>query len=354
MVTAALDSRGCAVYHEHEMRKAMLWEPIGDGRVRCMLCAHRCLIADGKRGICMVRENRGGVLYTHVYGRIVSQAFDPIEKKPLFHFLPGAPALSIATVGCNFRCEFCQNYEISQYPREHDGAVLGEHVEPEEVVAQAKAAGAPIIAYTYTEPTVFFETAYDTARLAAREGIKNVFVSNGYLTREAAEEIAPVLHGINIDLKSFSDDFYRRHCGASLQPVLDTIERMVGLGVWVEVTTLVIPGWNDSGEELSWLAEFLRGVSPDIPWHISRFIPAYRVFDRPPTPLSTLRRAREIGLAAGLKYVYLGNVPGEGEDTRCPSCGEPLIRRHGFYVLENRLVEGRCPSCGEAIPGVWS
>jgi len=302
----------------------------------------------------MVRENRGGTLYSLVYGRIVSQALDPIEKKPLFHFLPGAPALSIATVGCNFHCDFCQNWEISQYPRERDGAVLGERLEPEGLVTQAKSAGASIIAYTYTEPTVFFELAYDTARLAAREGIRNVFVSNGYLTEEATREIAPYLHGINIDLKSFSDEFYRRRCGASLQPVLDTIERMVGLGVWVEVTTLLIPGWNDSSEELSWLAEFLRGVSQDIPWHISRFVPAYLATDRPPTPVSTLRRAREIGLEAGLKHVYLGNVPGEGEDTACPSCGALLIRRHGFYVLENRLSEGRCPDCGAEIAGVWS
>jgi len=332
----------------------MLWEPVGEGRVRCKLCAHRCQIAPGRRGLCMVRENRDGTLYTLVYDRIISQALDPIEKKPLFHFLPGSPALSIATVGCNFRCEFCQNWEISQYPREHEGAILGERIGPEELVAQAVSAGAPIIAYTYTEPTVFFELAYEAARLAAQRGIKNVFVSNGYMTEEAAREIAPYLDGINIDLKSFSDEFYRRHCGASLQPVLDTIERMVSLGVWVEVTTLVIPGWNDSEEELSWLAEFLRGVSPDIPWHISRFIPAYRVYDRPPTPVGTLRRAREIGLSAGLRYVYLGNVPGEGEDTQCPGCGAILIRRHGFYVMENRLQEGRCPDCGTEIAGRWS
>jgi len=336
------------------MQKAMLWELAGEGRVRCQLCAHRCLIPEGGRGRCAVRVNRAGTLYSLVYGRLVSQALDPIEKKPLFHFLPGAPALSIATVGCNFQCEFCQNWEISQYPREHDGAVLGERLTPQQLVAQAKSAGAPIIAYTYTEPTVFFELAYETARLAAQEGIRNVFVSNGYLSEEAAREISPYLHGINIDLKSFSDEFYRRHCGASLQPVLDTIERMVGLGVWVEVTTLVIPGWNDSSEELSWLAEFLRGVSPDIPWHISRFVPAFRAVDRPPTPVSTLRRARQIGLEAGLKFVYLGNVPGEGEETFCPGCGGLLIRRHGFYVLENRLSDGHCPDCGAEVPGVWT
>jgi pyruvate formate lyase activating enzyme len=301
----------------------------------------------------MVRENREGTLYTSVYDRIVSQALDPIEKKPLFHFLPGAPALSIATVGCNFRCDFCQNHDISQYPREHGGRVLGEPVRPEELVAQAKASGAPIIAYTYTEPTVFFELCYDTARLAASEGIRNVFVSNGYMTEEAAREIAPYLHGINIDLKSFSDEFYRRHCGATLQPVLDTIARMVGLGVWVEVTTLVIPGWNDSEQELRWLGEFLYGISPDIPWHISRFVPAYKVFDRPPTPVEVLRRARKIGREVGLRHVYVGNVPGVGEDTHCPKCDRLLIRRHGFHVLENNLVDGHCPSCGEPQAGVW-
>jgi pyruvate formate lyase activating enzyme len=288
-----------------------------------------------------------------VYGCLVSQDLDPIEKKPLFHFLPGAPALSIAAVGCNFRCDFCQNHHISQYPREHGGRILGEPVAPEEVVRAAKAAGARVIAYTYTEPTVFFEMCHETARLAAANGIRNVFVSNGYLTREAAETIAPYLSGINVDLKSFSGEFYRRHCGATLQPVLDTIAQMVAQGIWVEVTTLVIPGWNDSEQELRWIAEFLFGISPDIPWHVSRFVPAYHVHDRPLTPVPTLRRARDLGREVGLHYVYLGNVPGEGEDTQCPSCGRVLIRRYGFQVLENAVSDGRCPSCGEAIPGVW-
>lgn len=330
-----------------------MWESAGEGRVRCKLCAHRCLIPDGGRGTCGVRENQGGTLHTLVYGRLVSQALDPIEKKPLFHFLPGAPALSIAAVGCNFRCDFCQNHHISQYPREHGGRILGEPVTPEEVVRAARVAGAPIIAYTYTEPTVFFEMCHDTARLAAANGIRNVFVSNGYLTREAVETIAPYLSGINVDLKSFSGEFYRRHCGATLQPVLDTIAQMVAHGIWVEVTTLVIPGWNDSEQELRWIAEFLFGISPDIPWHVSRFVPAYHVHDRPLTPVPILRRARDLGREVGLRYVYLGNVPGEGEDTQCPSCGGVLIRRYGFQVVENAISDGRCPSCGEAIPGVW-
>jgi len=335
------------------MREAMLWEEAGEGRVRCKLCAHRCLIPPGGRGVCMVRENREGKLYSLVYGRIVSQALDPVEKKPLFHFLPGTGTLSIATVGCNFRCDFCQNYEISQFPREYGGRIVGEKVTPEELVAAAKSTQARSISYTYTEPTIFFELCYETGKLAAKEGLKNIFVTNGYMTEEALEEAKGWLHAANVDLKSFSEDFYRRFCGASLQPVLDTIRRMWEAGIWVEVTTLVIPGRNDSEEELRWIAEFLAGISPDIPWHISRFVPAYKVWDLPSTPVGTLRKAREIGLSAGLHFVYMGNVPGEGEDTFCPSCGKVLIKRYGFYVLKNDLQEGHCPHCGTGIPGVW-
>ena len=331
----------------------MLWEEAGEGRVRCQLCAHRCLIAPGARGICGVRENRGGKLYSLVYGRLVSQALDPVEKKPLFHFLPGTTTLSIAAVGCNFRCDFCQNHEISQFPRER-GRIVGEEVEPAEIVAAAKSTGSHSISYTYTEPTVFFEFCYETGKRAAQEGLRNIFVTNGYLTEEALGEAKGWLHAANVDLKSFSPEFYRKFCGASLQPVLDTIARMWEAGIWVEVTTLVIPGRNDAGEGLRWIAEFLAGISPDIPWHVSRFVPAYKVWDLPPTPVATLRKAREIGLSAGLHFVYLGNVPGEGEDTLCPACGRVLIRRYGFQVVESSLVDGRCPGCGEAIAGVWS
>ncbi|MCX7750285.1 MAG: AmmeMemoRadiSam system radical SAM enzyme [Candidatus Bipolaricaulota bacterium] len=336
------------------MPRAILWERIGEERVRCALCPHRCLIPPGGRGVCGVRENREGTLYALTHGRLVSQALDPIEKKPLYHFLPGSLALSVAAVGCNLRCDFCQNHVISQYPREHPGAVPGERVPPEAVVRAAEEAGAPAIAYTYTEPTVFFETCLEIGKLARARGIRNVFVTNGYMTAEALGEAQGWLDGANVDLKAFSDDFYRRYCGGSLQPVLDTIGRMVEAGIWVEVTTLVIPGRNDSEEELRWIAQFLAGLSPDLPWHVSRFVPAYKVQDRPPTPVATLRRAREIGREAGLRYVYLGNVPGEGEDTACPSCGRVVLRRYGFRVLENALVDGRCPGCGEAIAGVWS
>lgn len=335
------------------MKEAMLWEGLGEGRVRCQLCAHRCVIAPGGRGVCGVRENREGRLYSLVYGRIVSQALDPVEKKPLFHFLPGTGTLSLATVGCNFRCDFCQNHEISQFPREHGGRIVGERVEPGEIVAAAKDMEARSISYTYTEPTVFFEFCYDVGKLAAKEGLRNIFVTNGYLTEEALREAKDWLHAANVDLKSFSEEFYRKFCGASLQPVLDTIAQMWESGIWVEVTTLVIPGRNDSEEELRWIAEFLVGISPDIPWHVSRFVPAYKAWHLPPTSVAVLRRAREIGLSAGLRYVYMGNVPGEGEDTLCPSCGRVLIRRYGFVVLQNDLVEGACPHCGAPIAGVW-
>jgi len=289
-----------------------------------------------------------------VYGRVVSVALDPIEKKPLFHFLPGADALSLATVGCNFRCDFCQNYHISQYPRDHGGRVLGEWVEPEELVRQAQNSGSPIIAYTYTEPTVFFEFAYEVAKRAHPLGIKNVFVTNGYMTREALDEVTPYLDGANVDLKAFREETYRRYMGATLQPVLDTIEGMYQRGIWVEVTTLVIPGINDSEEELRWIAEFISGVSPDIPWHISRFFPAYKMHAHPPTSLSALIRAWEIGKEVGLNYVYLGNVPGQSEDTVCPSCEKVLIHRYGFLVEGDDLSDGACPRCGTRIPGVWS
>ncbi len=331
----------------------MLYEKFGDGRVRCNLCAHRCVIAPGKRGICGVRENRDGTLYSLVYGKAISLAVDPIEKKPLFHFLPGSRAYSVATVGCNFNCLNCQNYTISQYPRMHSGRIIGEDISPSEIVADAIARGCQTIAYTYTEPTIFFEYAYDTARLAHEAGLRNVFVSNGYMTEEAAEAIIPYLDGINIDLKGISDEFYRKATGGTLRPVLDSIARFFHAGVWVEVTTLVIPGMNDSDNDLRWIAEAIYGISPSIPWHISRFYPAYRLREVPPTPVETLRRAEEIGKDVGLHYIYIGNVPGEGEDTYCPKCGTRLIKRIGFAVLENRLQGGHCPKCGAQVDGVF-
>lgn len=336
------------------MHVARFFDKLSDGKVQCRLCAHECTIDPGRRGICGVRENRDGTLYSLVYGRLISGNVDPIEKKPMFHFLPGTRSYSIATVGCNFQCRHCQNSDISQYPHQHGGAIPGERRTPARVVAEALANRSASIAYTYTEPTIFMEFAYDTAVLAREKGVRNIFVSNGFMTEASASAMATVLDGDNIDLKSFSDGFYRKVCKARLQPVLDTIQRMKSLGVWIEVTTLIIPGLNDSDDELRDIAAFLRATGPDIPWHVTAFYPTYKMLDRPRTPVETLRRAREIGLAAGLRYVYTGNIPGDpGENTFCPSCGRLLIERRGFSILQNRIAEGACPECGVRIDGVW-
>lgn len=334
------------------MKEAMLYEQLSDEQVRCNLCAHHCVIADGKRGICQVRENRGGTLYSLVYGRTISQNVDPVEKKPLFHFYPGTTIYSIATPGCNFRCRWCQNWDISQMPRERH-LIMGSEASPEEIVAEAERAGCRSIAYTYTEPTIFSEYAYDTSRLAQASGLANVYVTNGYMTTEMLETFHPYLDAANVDLKAFRDQTYKKYIGAKLQPVLDTLKVMKRLGIWLEVTTLVIPGVNDDPTELRDAAQFVaQELGVDTPWHISRFFAAYKMTDIPPTPVETLRRAREIGLAEGLHYAYVGNVAGEA-DTFCHSCGRPLIRRSTFAVVENRVKPGgRCPDCGESIAGI--
>ena len=335
------------------MKEAMLYTPLPGGEVRCNLCNHRCKIKEGERGICGVRENRDGKLYSLVYGKVVAEDIDPIEKKPLFNFLPGSRAFSIATVGCNFHCKHCQNFHISQYPHEHGGEIIGQDRTPEEVVVATKGAGCETIAYTYTEPTVFYEFAYDTALLAQEEGIKNVFVSNGYMSADAARQLAPYLDAINIDLKVFTDKAYKDLCGARLKPVLKTIQLMKELDVWVEVTTLIIPGLNDGEQELRDIARFVKSVGPEVPWHVSQFYPAYKLLDKPRTPVATLRRARKIGMEEGLRYVYVGNVPGEGgENTYCYACGTILIERYGLTLIRNRLQDGKCPECGTKIDGV--
>ncbi|MFN3395623.1 MAG: AmmeMemoRadiSam system radical SAM enzyme [Thermodesulfovibrionales bacterium] len=333
------------------MKEAMFYERLGEGKVRCFLCAQHCIISPGKRGICAVRENIDGTLFSLVYGKVIARHIDPIEKKPLFHFYPGSRSYSIATVGCNFRCLHCQNYDISQYPKIYPD-IPGEEMTPEEVVREAEITGCESISYTYTEPTIFFEFAYDCARLAHEKGIKNVFVSNGYTSPEATRTIAPYLDGNNIDLKG-DDNFYKKVAGARLQPVLDTIKLMKELGVWVEVTTLIIPTYNDSEEFLRWVAEFIRSVDPSMPWHVTQFYPTYKLTDQPRTPVSTLRRAREIGLKAGLRYVYEGNVPGEGgENTYCPECGELLIERFGFSLTTIKMKNSKCFNCGAKIEGI--
>ncbi len=335
------------------MKEAMLYEKLSEGKVKCNLCNHRCTIKDGSYGICGVRQNVDGSLFSLVYDRIISSHIDPIEKKPLFQFYPGSTAYSIATVGCNFTCKHCQNSDISQLPREKKGYIVGEKMGPEEIVREAHSSGCKSIAYTYTEPTIFFELAYETAQRAHDKGIKNIFVSNGYMTPEALEEISPYLDGINIDLKSFTEKFYKEICGGRLEPVLDNIKLAKRLEIWVEVTTLIIPTLNDSQDELRQIAEFLRDVDSNIPWHISQFYPTYQIINLPRTPVETLHMAREIGIETGLHYVYEGNVPGRGnENTYCHQCGELLIERWGYSIVKNTIKDGHCPSCQGFVAGV--
>jgi len=342
------------------MKEALLYEKLADERVQCNLCAHRCVIAPDRKGICQVRENRAGVLYTLVYGIPLSQAVDPIEKKPLFHFYPGSTAFSIATVGCNFRCEFCQNADISQMPRDR-GQIVGSQASPQQVVQSAERYGSRSIAYTYTEPTIFFEYSYDIARLAHDAGIASVYVTNGYMTPEMldlfqgrANGHEPWLDAANVDLKAFRDETYRKTCGARLQPVLDSLKHMRELGVWVEVTTLVVPDMNDSEDELRDIARFIAiELGIEVPWHVSRFHPDYKMYDRGPTPEDTLRRAYDLGRDAGLRYVYVGNVPGARlENTFCYHCGQMLIERRGFRVGRRNIRAGACANCGTPVDGV--
>ena len=325
-----------------------------DGAVECTICAHACRLREGQRGICGVRECSGDTILSLVYGRLVAEHIDPIEKKPLFHVLPGSLSYSIATLGCNFRCLHCQNASISQVPREMDVRNSGVLRDPESMVTAAIEDHCRSISYTYVEPTVFFEYAYDSCVAAKKRGLKNIFVSNGYMSDSVIDVLAPVLTAINIDLKSFSDSFYKKVCGARLAPVLSSIARFKERGVWVEVTTLVIPGMNDSEKELTGIASFLAGIDRGIPWHVSGFYPSYKMSHVLPTGSRILARAREIGFEQGLKYVYSGNRPGSvGENTSCPACGETIISRHGFQVIANRLDKGCCPDCGYSIPGVW-
>ena len=334
------------------MKEAMFYRKLEGSAVACFLCAQSCRIEPGMRGQCGVRENRDGTLLSLVYGKLIAQNIDPIEKKPLYHFYPGTRSYSIATVGCNFRCLFCQNADISQAPREYN-TIFGHTTSSEKVVTEAQKAGCATISYTYTEPTVFLEYALEVAEQAHERGIRNVFVSNGYLTGEALAAAGPYLDAANIDLKAFSNDFYVTQCGARLRPVLRTIENMKRRGIWIELTTLLIPGLNDHPEELQQLAKFIAELDPGIPWHVSRFHPTHLLTDRPATPVATLHLAREIGKAAGLHYVYTGNVPGdEGENTYCYHCRELVIERFGFSIQRRALRDGKCVKCGTPIGGV--
>jgi pyruvate formate lyase activating enzyme len=335
------------------LKEAVLWEPAEAQKVRCRLCSFRCRIGVDKLGHCNVRKNIGGKLYSLNYHKVCATNVDPIEKKPMYHFQPGSRSFSIAAVGCNFRCEFCQNWQISQAALE-TGRIEGEDVAPEQIVEAAVRSGCKSIAYTYTEPTIFMELCNDCARPAKERGLANVFVSNGYMTREAIDFAADWLDGINVDLKAFTDDYYKKLCGARLAPVLDSIAYIARqTKIWIEITTLLLPGQNDSTEELKKLADWLvKEAGPDVPWHISRFYPQYKYTDSEPTPLESLQRAEEIGKAAGLRYVYLGNVPGtDGENTYCYQCRMKLIGRVGYRITANQIKDSQCPNCGTAIAG---
>ena len=331
----------------------ILASPQPDGSVRCGVCAHRCLVRPGRRGICGVRVNVDGHLLCEAYGAVAAIGIDPIEKKPLFHVDPGSIAYSIATVGCPFHCVFCQNWEIAQAPRlELD--IPERPMSPARVVAEARRVHAGSIAYTYVEPTVFLEYALDTGRLAREAGLRNLFITDGYATPEAITLLARVLDAANVDLKAFDDAFYRRLCGARLAHVLEAIEALHRAGIWLELTTLVIPGHNDSDEELRALTRWIVDtLGPSTPWHISRFFPAHRMLDVRPTPASTLVRAAQIGRDAGLHHVYVGNAPDLGlEDTRCAACGRTLIERSGYRTRPLLAPDGACPGCGRRLEGI--
>ncbi|HNT43255.1 MAG TPA: AmmeMemoRadiSam system radical SAM enzyme [Syntrophorhabdaceae bacterium] len=334
------------------MKEASFYEKRDGKTIHCFLCRHNCVIADGKRGLCGVRENRDGTLYSLVWGLPCAYHVDPIEKKPLFHFYPGSKAFSVATVGCNFRCLHCQNHDISQGPREN-GRVFGETVSPGEIVEQALAARCASISYTYTEPTIFFEYAFDIAREAREKGMANNFVTNGYIEEAPLRAIAPYLDAANIDLKGFSEVFYRDVCGARLSGVLDSIRLYRELGVWIELTTLIIPGHNDSDEELRSIARFIaKDLGVEVPWHVSAFYPTYKLLDVEPTSPQSLARAREIGRDEGLRYVYEGNIPGSGgENTSCHNCGKTVIGRYGYSITEYNLKGGACKFCGTVLDG---
>lgn len=343
------------MYHQ-----AILSRPLRKGYVQCTACEHWCAVAPGEAGKCGVRRNLDGALRLVVYGRAIAANVDPVEKKPLHHFLPSSEIFSIGTVGCNFRCAWCQNWDISQY-RSFDPETdpIGRHLPPDAIVDHCLANEIPLVAFTYNEPVVFFEYAYDTAKLAHEAGLRTVFVSSGYETLTALETIGPYLDAVNLDLKAFREETYETYCGARLAPVKRNIEHLVReTDMWVEVTTLVIPDLNDGDEELRAIAEFLAGVSPDIPWHVSGFTPQYKMQDRPPTDGATLRRAWEIGKEAGLRYVYTGNIWGDHQlrgcaNTHCPTCGTALIRRMGYRVQRLWSTAGVCPQCGTHIAGVW-
>jgi len=333
------------------MKEASLYEKLEDLKVHCFLCAHGCRIEDTKFGFCGVRQNIRGVLYTHSYGKLVALNIDPVEKKPLYHFLPGTSSFSIASAGCNFRCGFCQNWQISQLNFFEDHP--GENFKPQTVVEMAKQYNCKSISYTYTEPTIFFEFALETAVLAKKAGLGNIFVSNGYMTKEAISLLKGNLDAANIDLKFFKESSYQKICSAKLAPVLDSIRLLYESGIWIEITTLVIPGENDTPEELSSIAKFIAQIDKNIPWHVSAFHADYKFTSYPSTPQAALKLAYDLGKQQGLNFIYAGNIEGWGQDTLCSKCGKILIKRDGYRISEFHISADKCLSCQASLPGIF-
>lgn len=336
---------------------AWLSKTLKNKKVLCEACSQACVLDEGEYGICGVRQVVDGELQLLVYGLAAAVNVDPVEKKPMFHFLPKSKAFSVGTVGCNFSCKFCQNHEISQYPKENNHEIVGRELSPEEIVELAIENGCESIAYTYNEPIVFFEYTYDTAKLAHDRGLKNIYVTSGYETHKAIDLLEPYIDGMNIDIKSFSNEFYKEICGARLKPVLECVKYAHEKGIWIEVTTLLIDGKNDSDEEIREIAKFLAELDDSIPWHLSAFHPMYKMLDRPRTPASTLHRAYKIAKEEGLKYVYVGNIDDEDyESTYCPNCKNRVIERRGHigqFVTNELNQNGVCPYCNYKLDGIW-
>lgn len=334
------------------VKAAMHYKKLEDLRVECELCPRKCTIADMERGYCGVRENRGGTYYTLVHSRVCALNVDPIEKKPLFHYLPGTKAYSLATAGCNVECKFCQNWQISQYRPEQIESIK---LTPEDVVKDAGMNGSKTIAFTYSEPVVFYEYMYDTARLGNEHGLKSVMISNGYIQKKPLTELCRHLSAVKIDLKGFTEKFYQETCTGELEPVLNTLVTLKKIGIWFEIVMLMIPTLNDGEKEIREMCVWIKeNLGTDVPVHFTRFHPTYKIKNLPPTPVKTLEMARKVALDTGLHFPYVGNVPGHaGENTYCPHCQHIVIRRAGFSILENQIKDNKCRGCNGPIPGVW-
>ncbi len=334
------------------MKQALFYKKLKEKVVQCQLCPHFCVIKPNERGRCGVRQNQDGKLISLVYGKPCSLALDPIEKKPLYHFLPGQLALSIATVGCNLSCKHCQNWEISQANPDEFSV---REVKPEEIVKTAKEKNVKIISYTYTEPTIFYEYMLDISKLAKKKGIKNMIVSNGFINPKPLKQLCKHIDGANIDLKSIDDDFYKKICNARVNPVLESLKILKKENIWIEITNLLIPGLNDKEKDIKKLISWIKNnLGTDVPVHFTAFYPCYKLSHLPPTSIETLKNARRLALKQ-LKYVYTGNIQNdEGDSTFCPKCSKLLVKRRLFSIIENNLKQGKCPKCNAKIQGFWT